>query len=202
MTPARLAAPLLLALLTACSILPKAESPKLYTLPAAPGARPAAATPVAWALRLAAPSAPRALDNSRIAVVPETNQITVYGGARWSDTVPSLFRDRLADAFRDTGRVPSLSTDETNLGADFELGGGLAAFQSEYVGGKPEVVIRFDAVLAATRKHQIVGTRRFEVREPVAGKEVPQVVDAFGRAMDKLSREVVAWTIEAGNGAK
>src|SRR4051812_5892361 len=202
MTRARLAAPLLLALLTACSILPKAESPKLYTLPAAPGARPAAATPVAWALRLAAPSAPRALDNSRIAVVPETNQITVYGGARWSDTVPSLFRDRLADAFRDSGRVPSLSTDETNLGADFELGGGLAAFQSEYVGGKPEVVIRFDAVLAATRKHQIVGTRRFEVREPVDGKEVPQVVDAFGRAMDKLSREVVAWTIEAGNGAK
>jgi cholesterol transport system auxiliary component len=202
MTRARLAAPLLLALLTACSILPKAESPKIYTLPAAPGARPAAAEPVKWALRIAAPSAPRALDNARIAVVPETNQITVYGGARWSDTSPSLFRDRLADAFRDSGRVPALSTDDSNLGADFELGGGLAAFQSEYVGGKPEVVIRFDAVLAATRKHQIVGTRRFEVHEPVDGKEVPQVVDAFGRAMDKLSREVVGWTVGTGSAAK
>lgn len=199
MNRARLAAPLLLALLTACSILPKAETPKVYTLPAAPGARPAAATPVTWALRIAAPNAPRALDNVRIAVVPDSNQITVYAGARWSDTSTNLFRDRLADAFRDSGRVPALSTDDSNLGADFELGGSLSAFQTEYANGNPEVVIRYDAVLAATRKHQIVGSRRFEVHEPVAGKDVPQVVEAFGRAMDKVSGEVVGWTLETGN---
>jgi cholesterol transport system auxiliary component len=198
MKRARLAAPLLLALLTACSILPRAETPKIYTLPAAPGGRPAAPTAVPWALRIAAPSAPRSLDNVRIAVMPESNQLTVYAGARWSDTTTNLFRDRLADAFRDSGRVAALSTDENNLGADFELGGSLAAFQTEYVSGKPEVVIRYDAVLAATRKHQIVGSRRFEVHEPVDGKDVPLVVAAFGRAMDKLSREVVGWTFEAG----
>ncbi|HVI53987.1 MAG TPA: ABC-type transport auxiliary lipoprotein family protein [Luteibacter sp.] len=202
MKRARLATPLLLALLTACSILPKAETPKIYTLPAAPGARPAATTPVPWALRIAAPNAPRALDNARIAVVPESNQITVYAGARWSDSTTHLFRDRLADAFRDSGRVAALSTDESNLGADVELGGALTAFQTEYVGGKPEVVIRYDAVLAATRKHQIVGSRRFEVHEPVDGKDVPRVVEAFGRAMDKVSREVVGWTLETGAAAK
>jgi len=199
MNRARLAAPLLLALLTACSILPKSETPKIYTLPAAPGARPAAATPVPWALRVAAPSAPRSLDNVRIAVVPASNQLTVYAGARWNDTSTNLFRDRLADAFRDSGRIAALSTDESNLGADFELGGSLAAFQTEYAAGKPEVVIRYDATLAATRKHQIVGSRRFEVHEPVDGKEVPQVVEAFGRAMDKVSREVVGWTLETGS---
>jgi len=202
MTRARLAAPLLLALLSACSILPRAETPKIYTLPAAPGARPAAAVPVTWALRVAAPSAPRSLDNVRIAVVPDSNQITVYAGARWNDNTTKLFRDRLADEFRDSGRIAALSTDENNLGADFELGGSLAAFQTEYVSGKPEVVIRYDAVLASTRKHQIVGGRRFEVHEPVAGKDVPQVVDAFGRAMDKVSREVVGWTLETGSAAR
>jgi cholesterol transport system auxiliary component len=202
MNRARLTAPLLLALLTACSILPRAETPKVYTLPAAPGGRPAAAVPVAWSLRVAAPSAPRSLDNVRIAVVPASNQLTVYAGARWSDTSTHLFRDRLADAFRDSGRIAALSTDESNLGADFELGGSLAAFQTEYAAGKPEVVIRYDAVLAATRKHQIIGGRRFEVHEPVDGKEVPQVVEAFGRAMDKVSREVMGWTLEAGSAAK
>ena len=196
MSRARLAAPLLLALLTACSILPKAESPHIYTLPAAPGARPAAATPVTWALRVATPNAPRALDNARIAVVPEANTITVYAGARWADSAPKLFRERLADAFRDGGRVAAISTDDSNLAADYELGGGLAAFQTEYTNGKPEVVVRYDAVLAATRKHQIVGSRRFEVREPVDGKEVPKVVEAFGRAMDKVSSDVVRWTME------
>ena len=196
MSRARFATPLFIALLSACSILPKAETPRVYTLPAAPGARPAAATPVNWALRVAAPNAPRALENSRIAVVPEANTITVYAGARWSDTMPKLFRDRLADGFRDSGRVAALSTDDSDLAADYELGGGLGAFQTEYVGGKPEVVIRFDAVLADTHKHRIVGSRRFEVHEPVAGKEVPQVVEAFGRAMDKVTAEVVGWTLQ------
>lgn len=196
MSRARIAAPLLIALLAGCSILPKAETPHIYMLPAAPGARPATTSPVSWALRIATPNAPRALDNARIAVVPEANTITVYAGARWADSAPHLVRDRLTDAFRDSGRVAAISTDDSNLGADYELGGSLAAFQTEYVGSAPEVVIRFDAVLAGTRKHQIVGTRRFEVHEPVNGKEVPQVVEAFGRAMDKLSAEVVAWTVE------
>lgn len=196
MSRARFAAPLLVALLAGCSILPKAESPRIYTLPAAPGGRPAAPAPVTWALRIATPNAPRALDNARIAVVPEANTITVYAGARWADSGPHLVRDRLADAFRDSGRVAAISTDDSNLGADYELGGALASFQTEYAGGTPEVVIRFDAILAATRKHQIVGTHRFEVHEPVGGKDVPQVVEAFGRAMDKVSRDVVAWTVE------
>jgi cholesterol transport system auxiliary component len=196
MSRARLAAPLFVALLSACSILPKSETPRIYTLPAAPGARPAAAAPVNWALRIAAPNAPRALDNSRIAVVPEANTITVYAGARWSDAIPKLFRDRLANGFRDGGRVAALSTDDSDLAADYELGGGLGAFQTEYVGGKPEVVVRFDAVLADTHKHHIVGSRRFEVHEPVDGKEVPKVVEAFGRAMDKVTADVVGWTLQ------
>ncbi|NID15753.1 ABC-type transport auxiliary lipoprotein family protein [Luteibacter yeojuensis] len=196
MSRARLAAPLFLALLSACSILPKAETPRIYTLPAAPGARPRAAAPVNWALRVAAPNAPRALENSRIAVVPEANTITVYAGARWADTMPKLFRDRLADGFRDSGRVSALSTDDSDLAADYELGGKLGAFQTEYVAGKPEVVVRYDAVLADTHKHRIVGSRRFEVHEAVDGKEVPQVVEAFGRAMDKVTTEVVGWTVQ------
>jgi len=197
MMRARHVAPLVIALLSACSILPKAESPHIYTLPAAPGGRPMAPAQVDWALRIVAPGVPRVLDNSRIAVMPDANTITVYAGARWADGVPSLFRDRLADAFRDSGRVAAISTDEANLAADYELGGSLAAFQTEYAGGKPEVVVRYDATLAGTRRHQIVASRRFEVREPVDGKEVPQVVEAFGRAMNKLSGDVVGWTLQS-----
>lgn len=199
MSRARFALPFLIALVAGCSILPKAEQPSVYTLPAAPGGRPAAPSPMPWALRIATPNAPRSLDSSRIAVVPVDNTITVYGGARWSDSAPHLFRDRVADAFRDSGRVTALSTDDSNLAADYELGGNLAAFQTEYASGKPEVVIRFDALLADSHKHVIVASQRFEVREPVDGKEVPQVVQAFGRAMDKLSRDVVGWTFTAAH---
>nr|WP_255494647.1 ABC-type transport auxiliary lipoprotein family protein [Luteibacter sp. Sphag1AF] len=182
--------------LTACSILPKAESPSIYTLPASPGARPAGGNPVSWSLRVATPNASRTLDSTRIAVVPEANTLSVYAGARWSDNVTHLLRDRLADAFRDSGRIAALSTDDSELQADFELGGTLRSFQTEYVAGKPEVTIRFDATLADTRQHHILASRTFEVRQPVDGKEVPAVVAAFGQASDSLARQVVTWTFE------
>ncbi|UPG91127.1 ABC-type transport auxiliary lipoprotein family protein [Luteibacter aegosomaticola] len=197
MSRARFVLPFVFAALAGCSILPKAEQPSVYTLPASPGGRPMATAPVPWALRIATPNAPRSIDNARIAVVPSSNTITVYAGARWNDSAPHLFRDRLADAFRDSGRVPALSTDDSNLAADYELGGNLADFQTDYADGKPVVVVRFDAMLANSRKHAIVASQRFEVREPVDGKEVPQVVQAFGRAMDKLSRDIVQWTYTA-----
>jgi ABC-type uncharacterized transport system, auxiliary component len=58
--------------------------------------------------------------------------ISSYKGARWSDPVPLLVRNRLLDGFQRDGRVQRLSADDSNLQADYELSGELQAFQSEY----------------------------------------------------------------------
>ncbi|MEO7068253.1 MAG: ABC-type transport auxiliary lipoprotein family protein [Rhodanobacter sp.] len=180
-------------LLGGCSILPKVETPTVYLLPttAAP------ATPhhslLQASLRIATPQAARVLDSSRIAVLPEGNVITSYQGARWSDRAPRLLRDRLLDAFRTDGRFAAVSSDDTNLQADLELTGDLGAFQSEYVQGVPVVVIRYDAQLVQGRSQKIVATHRFAIRQAVVGKDVPQVVTAFGQATDQLAAQVLAW---------
>ncbi len=195
MRPLRALVPIAILALAACSVLPKAETPNIYLLPATP--LPAAtAAPTNLALRVAAPATPRTLEGTRVAVVPETNVITAYKGSRWSDSVPSLLRDRILDAFRDDGRIAKLSTDEDNLHADFELGGDLRAFQSEYRQGAPVVVIRYDARLVDARTEYILASRTFTVTQPAAGKEIPQVIVAFGQASDALSAQMVAWTIE------
>ena len=43
-----------------------------------------------------------------------------------------------------------------------------------------------------------VATKRFRHAEPVSGVEVPQVVDAFGRAMSAISKDIVGWTLTKG----
>jgi cholesterol transport system auxiliary component len=195
MRPLRALVPFAILVLAACSVLPKAETPNIYLLPATP--LPAStASPTNLALRVAAPSTPRTLEGTRVAVVPETNVITAYKGSRWSDNVPSLLRDRILDAFRDDGRIARLSTDEGNLHADLELGGDLRAFQSEYRDGAPVVVIRYDARLVDARTEYILATRTFTITQPASGKEIPQVIVAFGQASDALSAQMVAWTIE------
>lgn len=116
-------------------------------------------------------------------------------GARWSDPAPSLLRDRLMQAFQADGRVRGLSSDDSNLQADFELGGDLRAFQTEYPNGQASALIRYDARLVRTDDKRVVASRRFEVSQPVDGKKVAAVVSAFGKAGDTLSAQVLDWTL-------
>ena len=92
-----------------------------------------------------------ALNNQNIAVVPEGNLISNYKGTRWSDPAPALLRNRLLDAFLQDGRVQALSTDDSNLQSDYELGGELLAFQTHYNGKSSEVLIQYNAWRAITR---------------------------------------------------
>ncbi|MDF3191435.1 ABC-type transport auxiliary lipoprotein family protein [Pseudomonas paracarnis] len=191
--------PMALALVSACSILPKPDPSDVYRLastqPASQG------TPVSWSLRVTKPQTSEFLDSSRIAVVPDGNLISNYANSRWSDPAPVLLRNRLLDGFQRDGRVTLLSTDETNLQADYELGGQLQAFQSEYRGKTVEVVIRLDARLVRGRDQRIIASRRFEVRQPVSDTQVPAVVAAFGQAGDQLNKQVVDWVVSQGNTA-
>lgn len=193
--PAFLSAGMAAALLVACSVLPKAESPDIYRLPATPLPH-AQAAPAGWSLRIGTPQAERMIDSSRIAVMPQGNVISVYKGARWSDNATTLLRNRLIDAFRDDGRTASVSDDDNALPADYTLTGDLRAFQSEYREGAPVVVIRFDARLVQANGLRVIATRRFDIVQPVGGTAVPQVVAAFGQASDTLATQVLAWTLQ------
>ncbi|AZF18885.1 ABC-type transport auxiliary lipoprotein family protein [Pseudomonas sp. R3-52-08] len=187
------------ALMSACSILPKPDPSDVYRLASAQPVSQGA--PVSWSLRVTKPQTSEFLDSPRIAVVPNGDLISSYANSRWSDPAPVLLRNRLLDGFQRDGRVTLLSTDETNLQADYELGGQLQAFQSEYHGKAVEVVIRLDARLVRGSDQRIIASRRFEVRQKVGDTKVPAVVAAFGQAGDQLNKQVVDWVVQQGNGA-
>ena len=191
--------PVALALVSACSILPKPDPSDVYRLAAAPAT--AQGAPVSWSLRVTKPQTSEFLDSPRIAVVPNGDLISSYANSRWSDPSPVLLRNRLLDGFQRDGRVTLLSTEETNLQADYELGGQLQAFQSEYHGSAVEVIIRLDARLVRGSDQRILASRRFEVRQLVSDTKVPAVVAGFGAAGDQLNKQVVEWVVQQGNSA-
>ncbi|WLI29618.1 ABC-type transport auxiliary lipoprotein family protein [Pseudomonas rhodesiae] len=193
----QLIVPVALALISACSILPKADPSDVYRLASAHAT--SQGTPVSWSLRVTKPQTSEFLDSPRIAVVPNGDLISSYANSRWSDPAPVLLRNRLLDGFQRDGRVTLLSTDDTNLQADYELGGQLQAFQSQYRGNAVEVVIRLDARLVRGSDQRILASRRFEVHQPVSDTQVPGVVAAFGQAGDQLNKQVVDWVVAQGN---
>ena len=199
----RLAGSLILAaslsLLSACSILPKPEQVDVYWLPYAQA--PIAASrsaAVNWSLRLDKPMASAALNSQNIAVVPEGTLLSNYKGARWSDPAPVLLRNRLLDAFLQDGRIQGLSTDDTTVQADYELGGELLAFQTHYNGKSPEVLIQYNARLVRSSDQRVIASKRFEARQPLSNPMVPGVVAGFGQASDTLMPQVVQWVMQQG----
>lgn len=185
----------LLGALSACSLIGRRDPLNVYVLPAAD--MPASnLAPLPVTLRLDTPQAGRALYGSRILVMPATHQLSAYQGARWSDNTPSLLRDRLVEAFRQSNRLAAVVDEGDRVSADFDLVSDLRAFQSEYAQGRPQAVIRLDVRLIDSGKQRVLATRRLEVRQPSANETVDAVVEAFGRAADDLSRQLVDWTLE------
>lgn len=191
---------LLISLLGACSVLPKSEILSVYRLPASPLSNQPAA--VDWALRVNKPYSSQLLDSTRIAVLPPGDPISAYQGVRWSDRAPLLLRDRLIDAFRDDGRIAAVSSDDSRLYADLELATDLRAFHSEYRGGRPVALIVLDARLVHSGSLRILASRRLVIEQPAADASISTVVQAFGRAADQLSRQLVDWTLEQGQAAR
>ena len=185
----------LLGTLSACTLLPEAEPIRVFLLPTSEAQTNQAAGTLRQALRIHTPHASRILAGPRIAVVPDGNQISSYQGARWSDAAPTLLRDRLIEHFRQSGPV-KVSNEDSNLFAELELLSELRAFQSEYIDGQPQVLVRLDAQLASATDQRILASRRFEIRQPSASPQLESVVAAFGQASDELSRQLQRWTIE------
>ena len=185
-------------LMGGCTILPAPVPADVYWLPAPQSTVPPAGPALPWSLRIAKPLASQALNSPTIAVMPQGNLISNYKASRWSDPAPVLLRNRILDAFQRDGRVTLLSTDDSNLQADYELGGELQAFQTEYHGQDAAVVIRLDARLVRGSDQRIIASRRFEARQPLADKQVPAVVIGFAQASDTLTRQLIHWVIEQG----
>jgi cholesterol transport system auxiliary component len=190
--------PLLLtaSLLSACSILPQSEPLDIYLLPAT--TLPAQTQTVEWSLRINTPSSGELLDGTRIVVLPEPGRINTYQNARWSERTPQLVRLRLLDAFKDDGRIKALSTEDQHLQADLELVSELRSFQSQYRDGSPEALIQLDVRLVDVRAQRILASRRLHASQLASDTSVAAVVAAFGQAGDRLSRELVDWTLNKG----
>ncbi|SRR5450830_154881 len=190
----------LLSLCAACSILPKSEPVTIYRLPATTsGSRiEAASAPPAMhqrTLRILTPYGGNAIDSARILVIPSGDLLQSYAGVRWSDPAPVMLRNRLLQAFSDDGRIPNLSSDNSNVMADLQLGGDLFAFQSEYRNGVPTIVIQFNANLIDSASRRIIAVHNFSITQPVSGGKVPEVVNAFGQASDLLAADVINWVL-------
>ncbi|HSH48458.1 MAG TPA: ABC-type transport auxiliary lipoprotein family protein [Halomonas sp.] len=188
-------------LLSACSVLPTPTPLRTFTLPEAPleklpqERRIADAAPTLdLTLRVETPRANAPLDGVRILVQPSARELKIYAGSRWRDRAPVLLQERLIHALRRGGRLGAIVDDSSRARDDVLLSSRLAGFHSRYRQDAPEVVIELDAQLIDARQGRVLASRRFSSVQPADGENIEAIVAAFGRAADRLDRQIVDWT--------
>lgn len=193
-------------ILAGCSMMPASEPKDLYTLPSMSvplkqamddGLATEASSLSDRILRVRTPHADRLTASQRILVHPGSGHLQAYKGARWSDTPPRMVRDYLVHALRSHADVTRVVSDEGSPGVDVELETDLVSFRVDYVDAQPVVRIELDALLMDAGSRDILAGRRFRVSQEVGGKEVPEVVRAFGQAMVRLTTDLIAWLEDA-----
>lgn len=191
------------AALSSCGILPKREPIQMYEPAIASSAAPSDWPQANWSLLVAKPAAGQWLDSDRISVRPAPGAVQVYKGVSWSESVPDLVQTALLRKLEDSGRILSVSRPGAGVRGEYQLLTEIRAFESVYAqAGQPQARIEIYAKLVHTADGHAVAARSFVDSEASSSEEVPAVVDAFSRSMERVTSQIAGWALSSGNASE
>lgn len=191
------------------SVLPDAgPAPDIYRLsaPMNDAARSAATLSASerlpWGIVVTAPSAPRALATDRIAVVRDGEHVSYAADARWSAPAPQMLQDYLIEAFEADAQIAAAVRPDDLVSTRFELRTEIIKFESVYpddtMSGSPSATLSLRARLVDRQSRELVATRRIDVAEPADDNRMGAITEAFGRALEQASGQIVDWAVAQG----
>ncbi|RUO21792.1 ABC-type transport auxiliary lipoprotein family protein [Aliidiomarina haloalkalitolerans] len=186
---------LTLSWLSACTVLPEAETVEVYRLHPVTTASSASTEPFPHAVRVTRPLVTDLLAGNRILRLHSDQSLSAYAGARWSNAIPVLWRDWMTNALTQHPAFAQISSDVDNVAADFELAGTLRNFQIESRDGTSYAIVQFDARLVALSSRSVVAQQRLNARIPVTGNSSAAAVAALSQATESVYSDLVAWLL-------
>jgi cholesterol transport system auxiliary component len=187
-------------LVAACGIIPTPRpAPQLYNL--SPKSTFKSDLPaVDWQLGIETPTAPAGLSSARIAVTRKPLTLEYYAGAQWVDDAPAMVQRLLIESFENSGRIVGVGRLAVALRSDFILQPELREFQAEYSDGAatPKVRVRINVKLIKMPDRRIIASDTFERILEAPDNRMPVIVKTFDRALGKVMRDLVVWTLQTG----
>jgi cholesterol transport system auxiliary component len=161
----------------------------MYDLSAA---SPPRARAVRAQFRIGQASATADLDSERI-LVREGQSLATLSGARWPQSLPALFRARLAQSFQNAGLARFIDGPAAN--ANYEVDLDIRAFELD--AEAKEVHVDIAAWIVSLGTGRIVADQIFTLRTPVASTGASDVAAAMDQAASTVMTEIVAFVARA-----
>jgi cholesterol transport system auxiliary component len=155
---------------------------------------------VSWSLTVIRPNSLAFLDSNRIAVRPEPNVLQVYKGANWSESLPDLVQANLVQALENSGRIKSVSRQNSGVPAEVAMLVDIRQFESVYAPSAkiPDAVIQMHVKVLEYPSNRVIAVQTFNASVPSASKDIPDVVLALERGLNTVTAEIVAYTLANG----
>lgn len=190
--------------LTGCeSVLPgSGPAPRLYRL-TPKSTFPDNMPSVDWQLLVETPFASASLNTVRIGLMPEPTQFDYYALANWTDRAPTMVQGLIVESFENSGRIVAVGREAVGLKPDFVLKIDMREFQTEAyrVPGQHQPRIGFSVKLVEMPDRLIVASTTIQ-RQGLAGPDrLADIISAWDDALGSALKELVAWTLEAGQAA-
>ena len=143
-------------------------------------------------IRVGQPTATANLDSDRI-LVRESDTLATLEGARWSESLPSLFRTRLAQSFQNAGLARWI--DGPAATADYEVDLDIRAFELD--AETKEVHVDVAAWIVSLGSGRIRADQIFTLRAPVASTDAADVAAAMDQVASTVMTDIVKFVARA-----
>ena len=178
------------------------EPPSITTYALQADAKPDATWPtVKWSLTVVRPNSNGFLDSNRISVRPNAYELQVYQGANWLDSLPDLIQTNLVESFENSGKIKSVSRQNSGVPAEVALLLDIRKFESVYTDGQkiPIVQIQIHAKVVEYPSNRVISSKTFSNEATPASKDIVDVVQAFETGLTTINQEMVGWTLNTGH---
>ncbi|WP_321341041.1 ABC-type transport auxiliary lipoprotein family protein [uncultured Cohaesibacter sp.] len=147
-------------------------------------------------LLISEPTALKSLDSEMIVVRPDAAEITYFGDAQWSDSLPNVLQDKLIQTFENSGRMRSVVKPGDGVVVDYKLATSIRSFELNDA-NQPVAKIALSVKIINDRNGRVVASRLFQASSPASSATPAKGVAALDRALDSVLNDILVWTLKA-----
>jgi cholesterol transport system auxiliary component len=151
--------------------------------------------PAAWTLAVEDPEATLAFNTAKIALSREPARIEYYAGGEWIDRAPRLLGTALVRSFENTGAIKGVGSRVTLPLSTFALQTDVRKLTITHQSGAMTADVAIFARLTNGRS-AVYASKLFMASEPVAADNAGAAATALNAGLEKIQRELVAWTLD------
>ena len=183
------------ATLSACSVLPESQPPRIVGLENGHENRSFnQSRPVS--LRVDTPVASAPFDSNLVLIQPEPWEYQALPDVRWRDSMPAVIRDRLIRALRASNGFKQIVAANSAATAEFSLLSELTAFHASTSEGETTVTLAMHFELMENRTRQTRCTHEETLEIRADNTRLPSLMTAFSKGSHQLSESTVSWAHE------